>query len=102
MAFFFVERYAVEEVERFAVEGLKKVTKSVHVSGMDRQWTDYGPTMDRQWTDYHPRKKSRKTALRAQSRKNVRRGGLKDNLFIGCIFQKLLVPLYPINIKGME
>jgi len=68
---------------------------------MYREWTDNGPTMHRHWTENHPRKKSRKTA-NAQSRKNVRLGGLKDELFIGCIFQKLLVPLYPINIKGME
>jgi hypothetical protein len=45
----------VEEVERYAVEGAKKVF-------MYREWTDNGPTMHRHWTDNHPRKKSRKTA----------------------------------------
>jgi len=41
---------------------------------MDRQWTDNASTLDREYIG-----KDRF----AQSRKNVRRGGLKDELFIG-------------------
>ncbi len=33
---------------------LKIRGKRVHLSRMDRQWTDNGPTMDRQWTDNGP------------------------------------------------
>ena len=47
---------------------------------MYREWTDNGPTMHRHWTE----NASRKTAsLKVESRKNVRLGGLKDELFMG-------------------
>ena len=47
---FFVERYAMDRLSAalLRVRGLKRVKKRLHVSGMDRQWTDNASTLDRQ------------------------------------------------------
>jgi len=58
-----------------------RAKKRLHVSGMDRQWTDNASTLDRLSPEKDRFAQSRKSKV--ESRKTVRRGGLKDELFIG-------------------
>jgi len=77
----------VEEVERYAVEGAKKVF-------MYREWTDNGPTMHRHWTDNHPRKKSRKTASLKVERPSAEADSKTSYLLVKN-YPKLKKILYP-------